>query len=214
MITRQYAAWLAMVAIYDDAGRAKDFDELLKIGNDVVGVKTIGDTITFTPEGTYNFEGWKEDFEFLPFLHPVWGDVHGEFYQAALAIYAVIKPLAQGKDISLQGHSRGAALVDTIASLFAIDGIKVTLSMFESPRCGKKQYSEWANRQRTNGIINLLTSTTNGIDPIVSLPPDPWVPTYATTDLNYAPGGLKDVIPTEWHMSAAVYPGYLKMYPQ
>ena len=218
MISRQYAAWLAMEAIYDDAGRAKLFDQLLIVGNDVVGVKTINDTITFTPEGTYNFEGWVEDFEFLPRSHPVWGNVHGDFYDDALAIYHVIKPMAltavtAGCDVSLQGHSRGGGLVDALASMFALDGIKVTVSMFEAPRFGWSQYAEWANRQKANGIINVLTSTTNGPDPVVLLPPFPWVATYQTTELKAAPGGLEDIDPIAYHMSNPVYPGYLKMYP-
>jgi hypothetical protein len=222
MISRQYAAWLAMQAIYDAAGRAQLFDELLTVGNDVIGVKVINDTITITPEGTFNIEGWKEDFTFLPepgqdsdpVIHPVWGAVHGNFLKCVEDIYAVVKPLTAGLDIAIQGHSRAAALADGLASRFALDGIKVSsLSMFESPRFGQQQYVEWARRQVKNGIINLYDSTRNGPDPVVLVPPAPWQDTYPMLELNAAPGGLKDIIAIEWHMSAAVYPGYLKVYP-
>jgi hypothetical protein len=215
MISRQYAAWLAMCAIYDDAGRAAIFDKVLKVGNDVIGIKVIADTFTITPEGTFDWELWRDNIDFIPVNHPVWGGVHGEFLEAAQAIYAVVKPLAlaSGKDIAIQGHSRAGSLADALASLFALDGHKTTLSIFEAARFGWQKYSDWAQRQNKNGIINLVTSTRNGPDFIVDLPPFPWVATYPQLDLKYAPGGLKDAIPTEWHMSDAVYPGYLKLFP-
>ena len=183
-----------MCAIYDDAGRAAIFDKVLKVGNDVIGIKVIADTFTITPEGTFDWELWRDNIDFIPVNHPVWGGVHGEFLEAAQAIYAVVKPLA-------------------LASLFALDGHKTTLSIFEAARFGWQKYSDWAQRQNKNGIINLVTSTRNGPDFIVDLPPFPWVATYPQLDLKYAPGGLKDAIPTEWHMSDAVYPGYLKLFP-
>ena len=217
-ITRQYAAWLALEAIYNDAGRAAIFDEILTIGDDIVGLKTVGDFFTITPEGSFDWELWRDNFEFVPIDHPVWGGVHGEFYSAALAIYAVVKPkalaaISAGMDIWIEGHSRAGSLADALASLFALDGIKTSLSMFEAALFGWQKYSDWAQRQVKNGIINLIISTENGIDPVVALPPFPWVSTYPRTNLKYAPGGMEDINPGAYHMSDAVYPGYLKMFP-
>jgi len=222
MITRQYAAWLAMEAIYADDKRASQFDQLLNVGNDVVGILTVNDTLTITPEGTYNGKGWLEDFDWLPaFSHPIWGDVHQDFYDALLAIYQAVKPLAldaitKGHDVFIQGHSRAGTLADALASHCALDGIKTNLSTFEAANFGCQQYSDWANRMVASGLINVLTCTRNGLDPVPSLPPPPWVRTYPKTDLelNAPPGGLEDILPLSWHMSATVYPAYSKIYPQ
>lgn len=117
-----------------------------------------------------------------------------------------------GLDIAIQGHSRGAALADGLASRFALDGIKTTLTMFEAPRFGMQKYVNWARQQVKNGIIKVNDSTTNGPDPIILEPPSPWLPTHPTLELNNPPGGLEDIVITAWHMSDAVYPGYLKIY--
>lgn len=223
MMTRQYAAWLAMPAIYDDAGRGANFDQLLTIGVDMVGIKTVpeANAFTITPEGTHNALEWISNFTWVPaHEHPVWGSVHLSFYEVSLAIFNVVKPLAldaiaKGHDVYIQGHSRGGTLADALAAHFAIHGIKVTISMFEAANFGCQQYSDWANRMVAAGLITVTTSTRNGIDPVVLVPPPLWVRTYPKYDLelNAAPGGLEDIDPIDWHLWKTVYPGYLKMFP-
>jgi len=219
VISRQMAAWLAMVAIYKEP--IVDFDQVLKIGDDQVGIKVFDDTLTITPEGTYDWEGWRDNFEFTPTSHPVFGPCHHEFLSAAQAIYQVVKQMRAelasviGKPkIAIQGHSRGAALADGVASLFAVDGIRVDmLSLFEAPHLGMQQYADWCKKQRDAGLIHLEISTVNLLDPVVLVPPPPWTDSHPTFQLGELPGGLDDVNPIAYHMGPVIYRGILRHFP-
>ena len=212
MIAKQYAAWLACIAIY---GQTSQFDQVIGIGPDRIGLKQVGDILTITPEGSVDAEMWENNFEALPAYHPILGNMHQGFLESAQAIYKAIKPFLIGP-ISFQGHSRGAALANILASLCALDGIKVSqLFLFECPNVGYQRYEEFCASQFVNGNIGFELSTINDLDPVPYIPLSPYVASWPQTELNHAPGGLVENLDLiDWHLGATIYAGMQKMFPQ
>lgn len=216
MISKPFAAWLACIAIY---GQQNQFDKIHNVGVDVVGLKTIANTLTVTPEGSASRGMWINNFEALPTTHPILGQLHSGFLAAALLIYTQIKPelvqaISEGKEISLQGHSRAGSLVDLIAAFCAMDGIKVTLFMFEAAPVGEQRYVDFCTGQVLADVIKMELSTVNLLDPV----PDSDVcigyrPTYSRTNLNHAPGGIEDLEVIDYHIGSTIYAGVLAMFP-
>lgn len=216
MISRTFAAWLSCVAIY---GQQNQFDKILSIGVDVVGLKTIANTLTITPEGSASRGMWLNNFEALTTIHPILGPVHSGFFSAAMLIYAQIKPelvqaIADGREVSLQGHSRAGSLVDLLASFCAMDGIKVTLFMFEAAPVGEQRYVDFCTGQVLADVITMEISTVNDLDPV----PDSdecigYIPTYNRINLDHKPGGIEDLEVIDYHIGSTIYSGVLAMFP-
>jgi len=215
VISPLYAAWLACIAIYSELGA---FDEVLTVEPDTIGLKSIADTLTITAQGTRDVEMWESNFRIREFADPVFGQVHSGFRDAALAIYPQIKQkaaqaIAEGKRVSLKGHSRGAALAQYLAALSAQDGIPVTLFLFESPNVGYQQFADICATYAKAGLIDCQISTVNGLDPVPYVPIEPYVKTYPTIDLDEAPGGLEDADIFDWHIGRTIYAGMQKKFP-
>lgn len=210
MISPLYAAWLSCIAIYQQQSA---FDRILTVGCDVIGIKQVAGVLTITPEGTVDGKMWANNFEALPTYFPALGNLHSGFLESAQAIYKAIKPLITGP-VSFQGHSRGASLANILASLCALDGIKVTqLFLFECPHVGYQRYADFCAEQVINGNIGFELSTVNGLDPVPYLPLDPYLKSYPTTDLDQLPGGLEDADPIDYHLGATIYAGMQKRTP-
>ena len=211
MISHKYAAWLSCIAIY---GQQSQFDQIIKVGPDVIGLKEVNGTFTVTPEGSISEGMWANNLEMLPTYHPILGNVHGGFWESAQAIYKAIKPLLIGL-VSFQGHSRGAALCSLLAAQCAMDGIKVAqLFLFECPNHGYDRYKEFCAAQVVNGNIGFEISTINDLDPVPDLPIEPYMRSWPTIDLNHPPGGIQDLDLIDWHIGSTIYAGMEKMFPQ
>ena len=209
-ISPVYAAWLACIAIYSEQSA---FDKILTIGCDTIGVKQINGTLTITPLGTVDTAMWESNIDILPTYHPIFGNMHAGFLSSASAIYKVIKPMINSH-VSFQGHSRGAALANVMASLCAADGIKVTrLCLFECPHPGYQRYADFCAEQVKSGMIGFELSTVNGLDPVPYLPIEPYVKSYPTIDLDQQPGGIEDIELADWHAGDTIYAGMQKMFP-
>jgi hypothetical protein len=211
MISREYAGWLALQAIYCDKPESK-IDKILKIGPDVVGIQSVADTFTITIEGTMDWAMWEQNFRIAPKNNTYLGPLHSGFYDAAVAIYNVVKLQASGP-ISIQGHSRGAAIAVILASLFLLDGINIDqLFAFECPKCGCQQLADFLMRQHTFGALKEFWSTINLLDPVPKVPEliDPkYCAPLPQIELNTKPNGVKALDPISYHMEDLIYSGWL-----
>jgi hypothetical protein len=214
MISKLYAAWLACVAIYGDASQ---FDNCLSIGPDNIGLKVVNNTWTASIQGTTDGAMWRSNFEIAPTPDPILGPVHTGFLLSSRAIYAAIKSdmqkaVAAGQDIVIDGHSRGASLADGVATHAALDGIKVAVAMFEAAPIGRQQYVDLCAMLQRNGMIDVMISTTNGIDP-VPFSDDilGYEATYDRVNLDEKPDDVLN--PIAWHMEWVIYKAMQRLYP-
>ena len=216
MISKIYQAWLALQAIYGNQGA---FDEILRPGVDVWGLKTVNGALTATPLGTVDWPMWESNFKVEPTEDPLFGPIHTGFRDAGNLAYAMLQPKffsakAAGLDIYIQGHSRGGSLADYVSAKCAQDMIEVHTAMFEAAPIGQQKYIDWCASKVKEGMINVEISTTNGIDPVpYSDDVLGYIPTYETANLDFPPPGAKRLIPTEWHMEDLIYEAMLTKYP-
>lgn len=205
------AAYRACIAIYNPITPGI-FTSILHIGPDIIGLIETLDSLTIVPAGSENVGMWLDNFEINPVEHPKLGMLEYGFWMPAMNIYAHVKPLATGKTIKLDGHSRAASLCGCLAALFLLDGIKVSLAAFESPRWGMRQSVDYMAAQIASGMLTLEISTVNGIDPVPDVPIYPYCIPFVQTELGHAPGGIDDADVIAWHKGETIYAGVVAMF--
>ena len=210
MITAREAAALACINIYS---QQSSFDSLLKAGPDVIGLLQVGDTLCVVPEGSVDWAMWESNLAIEPMYYPEFGNMEAGFMSSALNIYAALRPLITG-NVCFAGHSRGAALCNILMNLCADDGIAVTQGfLFECPNVGYARYADVCAFNQANGLVGIVISTTNGLDPVPRVPITPYEKSYPTIELNQAPGGIEDFNLIDWHIGCTIYAGVLKCFP-
>lgn len=216
MISRLYAAWLACEAIYSPPA---NFDSVLAVSPDTVGIVTIDNTLTITIQGTTDVKMWESNFDGVPMIDSVFGKMHTGFLMSARAIYAAVKPLirqavAEGKAIAICGHSRGGSLADILSAECALDSIPTSLFLFEAAPVGMQQYVDFCAGQARQNVIDLGISTRNGLDPVpYSDEPFGYIPTWPRLNLEEDPKGLEELNVADWHAGSTIYAGMLRLFP-
>lgn len=218
MITNPYAAWLSCIAVYDPI-TPNVFDKILRIEDDVIGILVKDGNIIICIAGSETKAMWKDNLEIFPTDHAVLGKMHSGFFKPAEAIYTQIKPLVQGNNVILMGHSRGAAIAGCLAALFNLDSIIVSqLFLFECPKFGYQKSADFLENRVKDGMVKQYLSTINGLDAVPFVPDligfDYVQPFLARTDLQEPPGTIgKDVDPINWHLGGTIYRGVQKLWP-
>ncbi len=209
MITPVQAAQYACLDIYNPV-TPNVFTTVLHIGDDVIGLIELPDTLIVVPAGSETLPMWEDNAEIYPTYEPALGMMHTGFWRPAQGIYRVIKPLASGKSIILAGHSRGAALGGCLLALFLLDGSKSVsqLFAFECPRFGFQESTKYLFDEYHGFVL----STVNGIDPVPDVPIFPYAVPFIQTELGHAPGGDDDIDPIAWHRGKTIYDGVVAMF--
>jgi len=218
MIPNTDAAWLACIAIYDPI-TPNIFDQILRVEDDVIGLKVVGDDIVICIAGSETKAMWKDNLEIFPVDNPVLGKMHSGFFKPAQAIYEQVKPLIWCKNIVITGHSRGAAIAGCLAALFNLDSMIVSqLFLFECPKFCYQKGADFLAARLADKMIGQVLSTINGEDAVPFVPDiigfDYVPPFLARVDLQQPPGSFrKDIDPIEWHLGGTIYEGVKKLWP-
>lgn len=170
MLTDLEAAKLCQ-AVY--AGQGATFSGWLDQNGITVGLLYRGSDAVVVFRGTADGEDWLRDVEALPQGTPDLGFVHAGFFEGMREFYNKNKWLLTG-NVTLTGHSLGAARAVLMAGLMAADGKKpARVALFGCPRPGG---SKLMSLVRSTGAV--ITSYCNWEDPVPEVPYLPWVYTH------------------------------------
>ena len=210
-----HAAQLACLAIYDPITPGV-FDTIYRINETVCGAKLEGNVLRLVLQGTESVDGWKADFDALPFEHPTIGHVHSGFYQNLPALLVQLGPYLRGLaatlpqlEVEVEGHSKGAGEGAILAGLLHAAGYRVVAFLFATPNAG---YRDFANYLRANvpgtSFRNAPQDAEWFGDPVPLVPPAPYVAPYPHTFICVPPTGFERLLNVAWHMGDLYYSAF------
>jgi len=143
----------------------------------VIGHVRVDDTDVLVLRGSVTAGDWARDCEGWPDKHPLLGYVHAGFMEGMGDVLAETCG-AVSSNLTITGHSLGAARARILAALYVAIGIPVNqVTVFGSPRPGVLQVSTLIQR------VPVHTSYRNREDPVPLVPgifpewqhPEPWI---------------------------------------
>lgn len=180
------------------------FDHVLTVEDITVCVRYDGSDTAIIFPGSETDDDWRDDFEVIPYVHPVLGTLHWGFWKYLPAVWLAVKPLIKGR-LYVGGHSLGGAHAAGLAAIAGLDDIHTTyMALFEAPRVGCEAFIVHLDTYVDEGVL-----TWNGLDPVPAVPFAPWRDSWKITRLDGKPGGLSDANPFAYHMGALVYKTYM-----